>query len=95
MPPLYQFRIRSRIFRWYGRLKTIEDQLNATLPRQQAALAPTAPVKTPEFIAGLVDELDALEAHVAKVTVPLSYADELYSLRNHIEQLRRKLIKSP
>ena len=89
VPPLYQFRIRSRIFRWYGRLKTIEDQLNATLPRQQAALAPTAPVKTPEFIAGLVDELDALEARVAKVTVPLSYADELYSLRNHIEQLRR------
>lgn len=93
VPPLYQFRIRSRIFRWYGLLKGIEDQLTAVPPKQQAASTPTAPEKTPTFIAGLLAELDDLEAHVAKVTVPLSYADELYSLRNHIEQLRRKLIK--
>ncbi len=94
VPPLYQFRIRSRVFRWYGRLKTIEDQLTATPPKQQAASQPVAPEKTPEFIAGLVGELDELEVHVAKVTVPLSYADELYSLRNHIDQLRQKLLKA-
>lgn len=94
VPPLYQFRIRSRVFRWYGRLKTIEDQLTAVPPKQQAASQPVAPEKTPEFIAGLVNELDELEAHVAKVTVPLSYADELYSLRNHIDHLRLKLLKA-
>ena len=94
VPPLYQFRIRSRVFRWYGRLKTIEDQLTAIPPKQQAASQPVAPQKTPEFIARLVSELDELEAHVAKVTVPLSYADELYSLRNHIDHLRIKLLKA-
>ena len=94
VPPLYQFRIRSRVFRWYGRLKTIEDQLTAIPPKQQAASQPVAPEKTPEFIASLVNELNELEAHVAKVTVPLSYADELYSLRNHIDHLRIKLLKA-
>ena len=24
VPPLYQFRVRSRVFRWYGRLREIE-----------------------------------------------------------------------
>jgi TRAP-type uncharacterized transport system substrate-binding protein len=94
VPPLYQFRIRSRVFRWYGRLKTIEDQLTAIPPKQQAASQPVAPEKTPEFISRLLSELDELEAHVAKVTVPLSYADELYSLRNHIDHLRIKLLKA-
>lgn len=94
VPPLYQFRIRSRVFRWYGRLRTIEDQLTAIPPKQQAASQPVAPEKTPEFIASLVSELDELEAHVAKITVPLSYADELYSLRNHIDHLRLKLMKA-
>ena len=41
--------------------------------------------------AELLAELDALEANVARVTVPLSYADELYSLRSHINLVRRRL----
>ena len=27
VPPLYVFRIRSRIFRWYAQLRDIEDRL--------------------------------------------------------------------
>ncbi len=78
VPPMYQFRIRSRIFRWYGQLRDIEDRLGEKL-------------ETP---ANLQHELDELEAHVEKITVPLSYADELYSLRNHIDLVRQKLLKS-
>ena len=26
MPPLYEFRVRSRIFRWYGQLRNIESR---------------------------------------------------------------------
>ena len=29
VPPLYQFRIRSRIFRWYGQLQTLENQIGS------------------------------------------------------------------
>lgn len=74
VPPLYQFRIRSRVFRWYGQLREIENRL-------QERSAPAADV---------VRELDALEEKVGRISVPLAYADELYALRNNIEVVRRR-----
>jgi hypothetical protein len=74
VPPLYQFRIRSRVFRWYGQLREIEDRLNAG----------------PSATAGAVRELDDLDERVGRITVPLAYADELYALRNNIDGVRRK-----
>lgn len=76
VPPLYQFRIRSRVFRWYGRLRDIENRLHAQ------------PGEAPE----LVRELDALDEKVGRITVPLSYADELYALRNNIDSVRRRAL---
>ena len=78
VPPLYQFRIRSRVFRWYAQLREIENRLDAE----------------PATAQGLVDELHQLEARVGKVVVPLSHADELYALRNHIEMVRKKLLEN-
>ncbi len=75
VPPLYEFRIRSRVFRWYGQLRAIENEMQA-----QGSDA-----------AQLAQELDALEARVGRINVPLSYADELYALRNNINLVRRKL----
>ena len=75
VPPLYQFRIRSRVFRWYAQLREIENRIDAE----------------PENAASLVEELNRLESLVGKVVVPLSHADELYALRNHIEMVRKKL----
>jgi TRAP-type uncharacterized transport system substrate-binding protein len=77
VPPLYQFRIRSRVFRWYGQLRKVEDSQGKR---------PTAE---------LVKELDDIEAGVEHVSVPLSYADELYSLRSHINMVRGKLAGMP
>ncbi|MDB5856691.1 MAG: putative periplasmic component [Ramlibacter sp.] len=74
VPPLYQFRIRSRVFRWYGQLRDIENRLH------------DGPGHHPE----LVRELDALDDKVGRISVPLAYADELYALRNNIEVVRRK-----
>ncbi len=75
VPPLYQFRVRSRVFRWYGRLREIEDQFEVGgLPPQE-----------------LLAQLGKLEAQVEKVSVPLSYADELYALRHHIQIVRQKV----
>jgi TRAP-type uncharacterized transport system substrate-binding protein len=39
----------------------------------------------------LLGELDAIEARVAQIQVPLSYADELYALKSHIQFVRRRL----
>jgi hypothetical protein len=75
VPPLYNFRIRRRVFRWYRQLRQIEDAHNS---RKGNA-------------AELTGELDRLEAKVERVSVPLSYADELYSLRSHIALVRERL----
>ncbi len=37
-------------------------------------------------------DLDRIETEVAQINVPLSYADELYDLRRHIELVRTKLL---
>jgi TRAP transporter TAXI family solute receptor len=75
VPPLYQFRVRSRIFRWYRYLRQIEADLEQK-DRDRAEL---------------LGSLDRLEGRVAAVKVPLSYADELYRLRQHIHLVRERL----
>ncbi|MEK7438467.1 MAG: C4-dicarboxylate ABC transporter substrate-binding protein, partial [Pseudomonadota bacterium] len=75
VPPLYEFRIRSRVFRWYRQLREIEDALR----------------KKTTSTAELLDELNRLEAKAQHITVPLSYADELYALRSHIHMVRQRL----
>ena len=37
VPPLYQFRIRSRVFRWYGQLRAVEDAAGPAPERRAAA----------------------------------------------------------
>ncbi|MDO8457312.1 MAG: TAXI family TRAP transporter solute-binding subunit [Burkholderiaceae bacterium] len=75
IPPLYKFRIRSRIFKWYGQLRQIDEQI----------------AQNPESATHLRAELDDLDARVGTISVPLSYADELYALRNNIALVRQKL----
>jgi len=73
VPPLVEFRIRSRIFRWYGQLRALED---------------AAPERSRDE---LLKELGNIETRVTRIPVPLSYADELYALRSHIQMVRRRL----
>jgi TRAP-type uncharacterized transport system substrate-binding protein len=75
VPPLYAFRVRSRIFRWYRQLREIEDALsrNATPPAE------------------LIEDLEKLDAKAERITVPLSFTDQLYNLRSHIAMVRERL----
>ena len=77
LPPLYAFRIRSRIFRWYAQLRGVEDAVGSK-PNDE-----------------LVRELDEIEGRVERISVPLSYTEELYSLRSHIQLVRRRLLMAP
>lgn len=77
-PPLYAFRVRSRVFRWYGQLRDLEERWEEG--NAQAA--------------DLLEELQTMERRVEKIIVPLSYADELYALRNHIDLVRQKLLRA-
>ena len=78
IPPLYTFRIRSRVFRWYAELRDIEQ-------RHETAAADGVSEQQ------LLDELAEMESKVAKVVMPLAFTDELYALRNNIALLRKKL----
>ena len=76
VPPLYAFRVRSRVFRWYGRLREIETRAEAGESERATLLA----------------DLDDLDRVVNKVAVPLSYTEELYALRNNINAVRKRVL---
>ncbi|MCL4181083.1 MAG: ABC transporter substrate-binding protein [Verrucomicrobia bacterium] len=76
-PPLYVWRTRARIYRWYKHLREIDQRIESG----------TINATVDEDIAGLLK----LENEILKVQVPLSYADELYDLHLHIEWVLRRL----
>ena len=73
LPPLYEFRIRRRVFRWYAQLRAVEEARG-----QRPA-------------ADLLADLNDIEQRVDRINVPLSYTDELYSLRSHIDLVRQRV----
>lgn len=77
VPSLYSWRIKSRIYRWYGALIAIE----------RSAFAESAPQERAE----LIKRLDAIESAVNKMKMPLAFADQFYVLREHIGFVRDRL----
>jgi hypothetical protein len=77
-PPLYRWRIRSRIYRWYEILREIEGEL-----RRHADLK--ALQKHSATLARMEQELDELDC------VPLAYMEEFYNLRLHGEFVERRV----
>ncbi|MEM8933665.1 MAG: TAXI family TRAP transporter solute-binding subunit, partial [Acidobacteriota bacterium] len=76
-PPLYRWRIRSKIYRWYNEVRRL-DLLLLQGP-------------TPDELEGAISTLERVEMEVTEVEVPLSYMDEFYNLRVHIELIEKKL----
>lgn len=75
--PLYRWRIRARIYRWYKYLREIDRQLDAgTLPARLDAE---------------IDHLESLEEQLARVEVPLAYSNELYQLHLHLRYVIERL----
>lgn len=77
VPSLYSWRIKSRIYRWYGELIALE----------RSALADSSPEERGE----LMKRLDAIENAVNKMKMPLAFADQFYVLREHIGFVRNRL----
>ena len=75
-PPLYRWMVRKRIYSWYSELRSVDPEL-VEVDTNKLAL----------FLA----KLEKIEEDLSKVNVPLSYADEVYNLRLHIEMVRDKL----
>jgi hypothetical protein len=77
VPWLYTWRVRSRVYRWYGDLIALE----------RSARANAAPQERDK----LLKRLDDVEIAVNKMKMPLAFADEFYVLREHIGFVRAKL----
>jgi len=74
--PLYRWRIRSRIFTWYrDLLETDRRIVEGRVEDRQEELR----------------KLDRLADELAEIEVPLSYSDELYHLKQHVEYVKRRL----
>ncbi len=77
VPPLYRWRVRSRIYRWYARLKEIELQLDETPPTVT--------------LDAVLERLDGIERSVNRIPTPLAYSENLYSFRQHIDLVRERV----
>ncbi len=80
VPPLYVWRVRSRIYRWYGQLRMVERCVEEALPEARRQV----------FDEQLV-RLNEIERRVNRLAVPLSFAEELYGLRSHIDFVRKRI----
>lgn len=76
VPLLYGWRIKSRIYRWYGALITLERAVATHTEEEQA---------------DLLQRLDRIEEGVNRMKMPLAFADQFYVLREHIGFVRARL----
>lgn len=78
-PGIYNWRVRSRIYRRYGELKFIEAEMELEPQRHTRA----------EWLA----KLDDIEADANSIPTPLAFADMLYTLRSHIDLVREAILR--
>lgn len=76
VPMLYGWRVRSRIYRWYGELIALERGISRDSPQEQA---------------DILKRLDEIEMAVNRMKMPLAFADQFYVLREHIGFVRARL----
>ncbi len=74
IPKLYAWRVRRKVYRWYGELKFLEEEVRSR-PRGNDA-------------SNEIERLTEIEDEVSDLRVPLGFAHEVYTLRMHIKLVR-------
>jgi uncharacterized protein len=80
-PPVYRWRIRRKIYIWYRDLRTLEADGRAA--------------GTEAELLAVRQRLATLQAETGRLEVPLSYSDDLYSLRANIRFVSDLMEKLP
>jgi TRAP transporter TAXI family solute receptor len=78
VPAFLRWRIRSRIYRWYGELSLLEHDV----------VTRRAPLPIEEWLR----DLHRIEHAVEAIKTPASFASEAYTLREHIALVRRAIL---
>ena len=77
IPAIYRWRVRSRIYRWYAKLKEVELEMDDEI--------------TADKLKDLLARLDQIEYAVNRIDTPLAYADNLYAFRQNVNLVRRRV----
>ncbi|MEP7328757.1 MAG: TAXI family TRAP transporter solute-binding subunit [Betaproteobacteria bacterium] len=78
LPSIMRWRVRSRIYRWYGELAFLEREIATR----------EAPLPIDQWLA----DLDRIEHAVYRISTPVSYASERYTLREHVQLVRQNAL---
>jgi len=78
-PAIYTWRVRSKVFRIYGELRFLEDDLKNHFD--------------PSRLDDYRRRLDALDEEASQLRVPLGFTDLVYTLREHVNLVRSILSK--
>ena len=92
LPPLYSWRVRKRVYRWYGQLRDVENAIDHDIKNAAAEPVRARPdTRRDASRARHLARLTDIETRVNHLVVPLSYASELYALKLHIDRVREKV----
>lgn len=81
IPAIYNWRMRARVYRWYGELKFLEAEIDRAGQDGHSLAA----------LDTFLGRLDRIEERAARRKLPLAFSNELYTLREHIGLVRRRL----
>jgi len=81
VPGLYAWRVRRKVYRWYGELKFLEEEVRNRQHGDDSS----------DELARLAE----IESEVSDIRVPLGFAHEVYTLRMHIKLVRDLLERAP
>ena len=77
LPLFYNWIARRRLFYWYAKLKALEASFDGD--PMDMRLADTKA------------EIERIEHAVSHIRIPLTFSDQVYNLRSHIDIVRRKI----
>jgi TRAP-type uncharacterized transport system substrate-binding protein len=77
LPLAYNWITRRRLFYWYAQLKALEASFDAGQMDKHLSERQT--------------EIERIEEAVSHISFPLTFSDQLYNLRSHIDIVRRKI----
>jgi hypothetical protein len=76
LPMAYNWITRRRLFYWYAQLKALEASFDGPMAKHLSEKRA---------------EIERIEEAVSHISFPLTFSDQLYNLRSHIEIVRRKI----
>ena len=78
LPQVLRWRARSRIYRWYGELTLLERDVSS----REGELP----------VARWLADLERIQRGVERLATPPAFASEAYTLREHVEFVRRAVL---